>query len=1198
MKESGSMKTMKKLLVMAFAAVMGCAGCQQELIDPNAVENDTLKVYATIEDTDDTKTSLSDKEVYWTSGDRIAVFMNKTLRKRFEVSSESVGTKEGTFLYDSDYIATGKNVAISNNVAYYPFCEVTCAVSGSTYTLSNVTLPSTQNYTPSSFCQGAFPMVSVTADADDLDFAFRNLCGVLSLQLKGSGTIKSITVKGNSGELLSGKAAVTASYGKNPEISLLSGGDKTVTLDCGEAGVALQNDTPTSFYIVLPPVAFDNGFTVTVTDASGATKEYSTTKKNVIHRSGILRMPEKEYVGERVPQEGDYIDEYGINHGQGVEIDGVVWAPVNCGYHATDFKYGKLYQWGRKYGQGYSGSLYDVSGSKVGTYSDATVPTVVSGPVDLATGQSKGNENSFYTYDSYPYDWLSPRDDKLWNSGTEENPVKTEYDPCPEGWRVPTYVELDELRRHRSSWTSEGGQPGYWFSGASSYTENVPQVFFPAAGGRRYYVDGDARNRGYAGYYWSSRANFYNANYLYFDSGNADVYNDGRAFGFSVRCVQDDATLIPVKNITLSKSTLALSPGTSETLSSTITPSNANHRSAHWWSDNSEVATVDQNGKVTAISAGTTIVYAMAGMQVATCKVTVNASSQEDDYIDEYGINHGPGVKIGETVWAPVNCGYHETDFKYGKLYQWGRKYGQGYKGDLYNGEGKYLGEYSDALFPERTPGPVSLKIGQAESNADRFYYVSNEPYDWCNIRINHMWNLGTEEIPIKTEYDPCPNGWRVPTYTEFTELRQHHSSWTIQGGQEGYWFSGPIAYSSAVNQVFLPASGYRTVNGGEANSRGRGGSYFSSRPYVDRDNDHAYNFGFFGAGSSSGLSGNRRVYGYSVRCVQDNSVLIPVQSVTLNITSLTLSLGASETLSSTITPSNANHQSAHWWSDDPEVATVDQNGNVTPVSAGTTTIYAMAGMQVAACEVTVKSDSKSGDYIDEYGVNHGKGVAIGMAIWAPVNCGYHATDFKYGKLYQWGRKYGQGYSGALYDGDLNYLGDYSDSEAPSILSGPVSLSTGQSKANEDKFYYASSDPWDWCSPQDHELWNSGSESAPVKTEYDPCPEGWRVPTYAELAELTNNYSSWTIADNGQMGIWFSGPNLYTASVPQVFFPAAGYRNDDDGGAYYRGYFGCYWSSRPYNTNAILLSFYSNLVSMYNGYRAAGCSVRCVQVTD
>ena len=33
----------------------------------------------------------------------------------------------------------------------------------------------------------------------------------------------------------------------------------------------------------------------------------------------------------------NYIDEYGINHGGGILIGGILWAPVNCGYHATDY---------------------------------------------------------------------------------------------------------------------------------------------------------------------------------------------------------------------------------------------------------------------------------------------------------------------------------------------------------------------------------------------------------------------------------------------------------------------------------------------------------------------------------------------------------------------------------------------------------------------------------------------------------------------------------------------------------------------------------------------------------------------------------------------------------------------------------------------------------------------------------------------
>ena len=242
---------------------------------------------------------------------------------------------------------------------------------------------------------------------------------------------------------------------------------------------------------------------------------------------------------------------------------------------------------------------------------------------------------------------------------------------------------------------------------------------------------------------------------------------------------------------------------------------------------------------------------------------------------------------------------------------------------------------------------------------------------------------------------------------------------------------------------------------------------------------------------------------------------------------------------------------------------------------------------------------AQPGDYVDEYGVNHGQGTKIGETVWAPVNCGYHATDFKYGKLYQWGRKYGQGYEGKLYDINGKAAGDYSDATVPTIEEGGVSVIIGQHKNKENVFFTSTSEfYYDWLCAQDSKLWNSGSESAPMKTEYDPCPEGWRVPTYAELDELNNNYSSWTTDDNGRSGRWFSGPNSYTASVPQVFFPAAGSRYHYDGNAYYRGAYGDYWSSRPDRGDADRLSLDGSGVVMNNVIRANAYSVRCVLVTD
>jgi uncharacterized protein (TIGR02145 family) len=455
--------------------------------------------------------------------------------------------------------------------------------------------------------------------------------------------------------------------------------------------------------------------------------------------------------------------------------------------------------------------------------------------------------------------------------------VITEYDPCPDGWRVPTYAELDKLADNYSSWTAgENGQSGYWFSGVSSYTETTPQVFFPAAG-YRVYSNGHAGNRGYYGNHWSSRAFTTISSRFYFGSGSVGTNGDYRAYGLSVRCVQDDSDLIQVEAISLNKTFLTLGEGSSEALSATIVPSNATHQTPFWWSDNPSVATVDSNGNVTAVSEGTTIITAMAGMQVATCEVTVIASNLKD-YIDEYGINHGPGVEIDGIVWAPVNCGYHKEDFKYGKLYQWGRKYGQGYSGNLYDGEGNSLGKYSDAVVPVIRQGAVDLSTGQSESNGNYFYRGSAGLINWLSPSDDDLWNAGKEDSPTKTEYDPCPAGWRVPLHSELASLCKSHSSWVKDSsGQEGFLFSGEDASDNTASQVFLPAAGARSGDGnGDADYRGRRGYYWSSKPYnysvppyyivsyYDAVRLYFISDGFNYSGHSV------RANGYSVRCVQE----------------------------------------------------------------------------------------------------------------------------------------------------------------------------------------------------------------------------------------------------------------------------------------------------------------------------------------
>ena len=1171
---------MNKLFSAIVSAVVLFAACQKnEIAEPS---RDGQVLYATIEDWSSTRTVLDeDNNIRWSEGDQIIGFINSTLGLKYQVTASSVGQTSASF----DEVGSGglnAGTELEHIIAYYPYSSaVKVAKSSADYALE-VVLPSEQTYAYKSFGNGSFPMVAVSHTNN---ITFRNVCGGMKLQLKGTSKIASIKVEGKNNEKLSGKASVTAyTDSSKPSIVMADDASTSAVLNCG-SGVQLNQDDATDFIISLPPTVFTKGFTITVTDVNGGAQVIETSKSNTVLRSSLLKMPVVTVEITTTPQEGDYVDEYGINHGQGIEIDGVVWAPVNCGYHATDFKYGKLYQWGRKYGQGYSGDLYDENGEAIGDYSDAIVPTIGEGGVSVIAGNQKSESNVFYAgVSSNYYDWVGLRNAKLWNSGTESDPVKTEYDPCPSGWRVPTYAELYALCSNKSVWTTNAdGQVGFCFSGASAYTSDVPKVFFPAAG-YRYPNDGDASLRGCYGFYWSSIPNYDYAYFLYFYSTYTGMtYGRGCAGGFSVRCVKDEAEFVPVVSVTIDKSSLSMEVGKTETISATITPSNANHNTAFWCSDNTDVAVVDQNGNVTAIAEGTANITAMAGMQVATCIVTVTSARvpQEGDYIDEYGINHGQGIEIDGVVWAPVNCGYHATDFKYGKLYQWGRKYGQGYDGVLYDSDGNEVGEYFDAITPSLVSGPVSLLEGESYSNSNFIYSGS----DWLSTKNDKLWNLGVDETPIRTEYDPCPEGWRVPTYSELNQLSKHHSTWTIEGGQSGYWYCGSKQYSKDASQIFLPAAGHTLAH----NYRGKGGYYWSSRPghyYYDVSLLYFDN-------TTSDLRDYVRSYGFSIRCVKDEAEFVPVVSVTIDKSSLSMEVGKTKTISATITPSNANHNTVFWCSDNTDVAVVDQNGNVTAIAEGTANITAMAGMQAATCTVAVTSARvpQEGDYVDEYGINHGPGIKIGETVWAPVNCGYHATDFKYGKLYQWGRKYGQGYDGYLYDG--NWDQTYSDSTTPTIKRGGVPVTTGNDKSNSNVFYTSiSSYSYDWAYPSDDKLWNSGTEDNPVKTEYDPCPNGWRVPTYSELNQLSQNTSSW-IVENVQNGYWFCGSQAYSTSVPRIFLPAAGYRGTGDGNADLREYYGNYWSSRTSGNYAVNLDFDS--VSMSDAYRANGGSVRCVQ---
>ena len=131
---------------------------------------------------------------------------------------------------------------------------------------------------------------------------------------------------------------------------------------------------------------------------------------------------------------------------------------------------------------------------------------------------------------------------------------------------------------------------------------------------------------GKAGYWCTAsvKANqsFINSPY----NGWNDFSNKSYGGNFIIKAFTDnETTTVDVEKVSLNKSATTLTEGESETLTATITPSNATgDKTVKWSSSNEAVATVDSNGKVTAKKAGTAVITATSSNgKSASCTVTV-----------------------------------------------------------------------------------------------------------------------------------------------------------------------------------------------------------------------------------------------------------------------------------------------------------------------------------------------------------------------------------------------------------------------------------------------------------------------------------------------------------------------------------------------------------------------------------------------
>lgn len=354
----------------------------------------------------------------------------------------------------------------------------------------------------------------------------------------------------------------------------------------------------------------------------------------------------------------------------------------------------------------------------------------------------------------------------------------------------------------------------------------------------------------------------------------------------------------------------------------------------------------------------------------------------------------------------------------------------------------------------------------------------------------------------------------------------------------------------------------------------------------------------------------------------------IAVTSIELNKTSLTLKEGASETLTATVKPDNATDKTVTWSSSAPNIATVDEAGNVTAVAKGEATITAQAGEKTAKCTVTVYKDipvtsielDKNtlslvvGDEATLKATVKPEDTTFKTVTWTSSNTSIATVD-ENGKVV------------AVAQGTSTVTASCGDKKASceivvinkKTMANPVDLGIIITRDNGSKYiiYWADCNVGASCPEEygDYYKWGATPERLSVPTEieekyrtekktildleddaaYVYYGSDWRMPTSQEFDALwANTTVKWT-SKNGINGLEVQSK----VNNNSIFLPAAGRVYGERA---YEGEQGFYWSSslnQSYNLYARYGSISSSGGSVNGmGKRSFQQSIRAVRTED
>ncbi len=337
----------------------------------------------------------------------------------------------------------------------------------------------------------------------------------------------------------------------------------------------------------------------------------------------------------------------------------------------------------------------------------------------------------------------------------------------------------------------------------------------------------------------------------------------------------------PASSVTLDKTQVSLKAGETSKLTATVSPETTTDKTVTWTSSNPLVATVDNNGTITAVSLGEATITAKCGTATATCKVTVVATSATGVTLDKTQVS----LKAGDTSKLTATVSPETTT---DKTVNW-------------------TSSNPQVATVDNNGTVTAVSVGEATITA----------------------KCGSATATCKVTVIATPAASVILDKTQVSLKAGETSKLTATVSPEDAT-DKTVTWSSSNTQVAtVDNTGTVTaVSVGEATITAKCGS--------------------------------------ATATCKVTVIATPAASVILDKTQVSLKAGETTKLTATVSPETTTDKTVTWTSSNPQVATVDNNGTVTAISVGEVTITAKCGSATATCKVTVVATPASGVTLDK----------------------------------------------------------------------------------------------------------------------------------------------------------------------------------------------------------------------------------------